>query len=185
MEVPTVPLRNAACRKVACPTRVRDLFPSDSCPPELKASSVMQRFGPESRDGEGRAVHGRSDGLDQPKSKEVASVFSWLTLQCNSWIHLFLPDWILLLDCASKRDHSCVEMLVVRTFWRIGEPLVSLFKREKGDLIKFHLKLALLSSIEQGGRPELWHFCTCAWYHPQLLTLKGRYCRWATSSGVM
>lgn len=71
-----VPLRNAACRKVACPTRVRDLSPSDSCPPELKASSVMQRFGPESRDGEGRAVHGRSEGLNQPKSKEVASVFS-------------------------------------------------------------------------------------------------------------
>lgn len=79
-----VPLRNAACRKVARPSRVRNLLPSDSCPPELKASSVMQRFGPESRDGEGRAVHGRSDGLNQPKSKEVVSVFSWLTLQCNS-----------------------------------------------------------------------------------------------------
>lgn len=59
----------------ACPTGVRDLLPHDSCSPELKASSAMQRFGPESGE-EGRAVHGTRDERKQPELTEAASGFS-------------------------------------------------------------------------------------------------------------
>lgn len=82
MEVPRVPLSNAACRQVAIyptPQQVRRVqrelrsfvffLPSDSCSGELKASSVMQRFGPESGADEGRAVHGRMDGWMKGRMK--------------------------------------------------------------------------------------------------------------------
>lgn len=50
-------------------------------------------------------ARGRWGNESSPKLKEVASV-SFFLIDLNSGIHLFLPDGILLLDWASKRERN-------------------------------------------------------------------------------
>lgn len=121
MEVPRVPLSNAACRQVAIyptPQQVRRVqrelrsfvffyHPTPALASwrhPLWCSGLGLRAGlTKEEQCTGGWMDGWKEGWKQPKLKQVASVFFWLTLQCNSRIHLFLPDWILLLDWASKR----------------------------------------------------------------------------------
>ena len=69
---------------------------SDFCSGELKASSVMQRFGPESGADKGRAAHRRMDEWKQPKLK-VAIRFLLIDLsvqQRNPLIFTWLDPFI-------------------------------------------------------------------------------------------
>lgn len=103
----------------ASPTRVEIFFfflPSDSCSCELKASSVMQRFGPESGAGEGRAVHGRMDGwmkAAQIKRGGISFLLIDLTVQQrNPLIFTWLDPFIELGENVTIcRNVSCLNVV--------------------------------------------------------------------------
>lgn len=120
----------------ACPTRVSDLFvfvvlPSVSCSPELKASSVTQRFGPESGADGGRAARRRVNGsnpnkrkrrqlsMDPPQSATAESTDLYLT-GSSIWDESTPP-----FTCGGA---SCS-----------GETWASLILKETGDPVMLHL----------------------------------------------
>lgn len=129
-----VPLGNAACL-YPTPQQVRRVqrelrsfvfcffLPSGSCSGELKASSVMQRLG--LRAGltkEEQCTSARDDGGMKAAQVERGGISFRFDWPYNSGIHLFLPDGILLLDWARKRDRNV-------SCWRIP-PSNPGFKKE-------------------------------------------------------